>query len=49
VQELVRRLAEPDPPTPVDLAHKPALAHISVTLPDLQQFNRLLTYHEGGA
>jgi transposase len=49
VQELVRRLAEPDPPTPVDLAHKPALAHISVTLPDLQQFNRLLTHHEGGA
>ena len=49
VQELVRRLAEPAPPTPIGLAHKPNLARISVTLPDLQQFNRLLNYHEGGA
>ncbi len=48
VQELVRRLAEPAPPTPGGLAHKPNLARISVSLPDLQQFNRLLTYHEGG-
>jgi hypothetical protein len=48
VQELVRRLAEPAPPTATSLANYPQLTHIKVARPDLQQFNRLLAHYGGG-
>lgn len=48
VQELARRLAEPAPPTDTSLANYPQLAHIEVTHPDLQQFNRLLAHYGRG-
>lgn len=48
VQELARRLAEPEPPTDTSLANYPELAHIEVAHPDLQQFNRLLAHYGGG-
>jgi hypothetical protein len=43
VRELVRRRLEPSPPPPAALAEHPHLAAIQVALPDLPQFDQLLS------
>ena len=48
VQEIARRLTEPVPAEPAPLFDYPQLAHIRVAQPNLQQFDQLLTYPEGG-
>jgi transposase len=42
VRELLRRQTQPAPPAPVNLADRPDLGRVQVTMPDLAQFNRLL-------
>ena len=48
VQEIARRLTEPVPAEPTPLFDYPQLAHIRVAQPNLQQFDQLLAYPEGG-
>jgi transposase len=47
VRELVRRVAEPKRPDPVDLSSHPTLASVSVPPPDLERFNQLLSVGGG--
>ena len=48
VRELLRRLSEDDAPFPARLTDHPQLAELQVKPPDLNRFNRLLTWMGGG-
>ena len=49
VQELLRRQTENEVPAAAQLSEHPQLAGIQVKAPDLNRFNRLLTWMGGGA